>query len=184
MRGWGRPGEHSVREERECVRLWACFRKVEEEKQRRRERWLVLKKSGEALFPSRVGWGNEAPWALGDPFLPQADVTLSSRQASSFHWYFHSPESSLISHTTLLLQFYKWLSRNCMWDRVLAAIAYCVDIECVSRTIDRSRNQHCISLGRWFQGVLWHAWSTKWSLFTKFFTWMSCKSRDESNEPT
>ena len=67
------------------MRLLACFRKVEEEKQRRRERWLVLKKSGEALFPSRVGWGNEAPWALGDPFGHQADVTLSSRQASSFH---------------------------------------------------------------------------------------------------
>ena len=29
-----------------------------------------------------------------------------------------------------------------------------------------------------------HAWSTKWSLFTKLFAQMGCKSRDESNEPT
>jgi len=27
-------------------------------------------------------------------------------------------------------------------------------------------------------------WSTKWSLFIKLFTWLGCKSRDESNEPT
>jgi hypothetical protein len=25
-------------------------------------------------------------------------------------------------------------------------------------------------------------WSTKWNLFTKLFTWMGCKSRDESND--
>jgi len=32
--------------------------------------------------------------------------------------------------------------------------------------------------------VLTHAWSIKWSLFTKLFVWMGCKSQDESNEPT
>ena len=34
-----------------------------------------------------------------------------------------------------------------------------------------------------FVGIL-PIWSTKWSLFTKLFAWMGCKSRDESNEPT
>jgi len=32
--------------------------------------------------------------------------------------------------------------------------------------------------------ILTHTWSIKWSLFTKLFSWMGCKSRDESNEPT
>ena len=32
--------------------------------------------------------------------------------------------------------------------------------------------------------ILTHTWSSKWSIFTKLFAWMGCKSRDESNEPT
>jgi hypothetical protein len=32
-----------------------------------------------------------------------------------------------------------------------------------------------------FEGILL-IWSTKWSLFTKLFAQMGCKSRDESND--
>ena len=77
----------------------------------------------------------------------------------------------------------KTLYKTCGWlvSVFNMLLMYNIVVQQLTKGLFRSQ---VFTLKNITSNVLTHAWSSKWSLFIKFFAWMGCKSRDESNKPT
>ena len=107
-------------------------------------------------------------------------VALDGTDPYGSHWRTGRSRTSsnfVYGHLTVGIENAFWIVDEAAWAPYTAVSNHC---QFATQTLGNTKAVFSWSVNFFCVGILL-IWSTKWSLFTKFFTQMSCKLRDESN---